>query len=297
VYAVPVSTHIQVTGTGISQVDVPYVNVINSGFTARVAAGLTTAGNGDFGYDTTAKNWHFFSNAVDNINVVSPSSLTITNNDCAKWSNSAGVITMTDNGGPCPPTITNPGNNFLTGYNATTGTWTQAQPSFANISGSIATGQLVTFGSRLVSDFTSSSGVGTALQATGISVPLPSTAKNYTFHCVVMYSQATNVAGDQFGIGLITTAPTFASALGAAFTNTGAASPQTTGVLTGLASVTPTAVVTFQPAVTSVLGAYLDGTVETSGSGASTFNLYVANGVAADVIVVKRDSACVLLPY
>jgi hypothetical protein len=65
-------------------------------------------------------------------------------------------------------------------------------------------------------------------------------------------------------------------------------------VLNGLVTTTPTAVVTFQPAVTTVLGATLDGTLETAGGGAATFNVYVLNGTAANVIVIKRGSYCTL---
>jgi hypothetical protein len=145
----------------------------------------------------------------------------------------------------------------------------------------------------VTTDFTDANSA--SLQAiTGLSFALSTTAVNFSFHCMLMYSQATNVAGDQFGVGVITTSPTNLSATGAAFTNTGAASPVSTGVLTGLASTTPTAIVTFQPAVTTVLRAELDGTVETAGTTASTLNFYVLNGTAADVIVVKRGSYCAL---
>jgi hypothetical protein len=144
------------------------------------------------------------------------------------------------------------------------------------------------------SDFTSANSA--ALQAiTGLSFPLGSTAQVFTFHCALMYSQATNVAGDQFGVGVITTAPTNVNVTGVAYTNTGAtAAAPFTGQLNALASTTPTAVVTFQPAVTSVLRAELDGTIETAGGGAATFNVYVLNGTAADVIVVKRGSYCTI---
>lgn len=145
---------------------------------------------------------------------------------------------------------------------------------------------------RVTTDFTDANSA--ALQAiTGLSFSLPAVAVNYSFHCSLMYSQATNVAGDQFGIGVITTAPTSASAFSTVNTN---ATAVQYGVLTSLASTTPTAVVTFTPAVATVLGANLDGTVEISGSGASTFNIYVLNGTAANVIVVKKDSYCTLYP-
>lgn len=155
-------------------------------------------------------------------------------------------------------------------------------------------GQIVSANKKfVVTDFTDANSA--ALQAiTGLSYNLGTTAATWSFHCSLMYSQATNVAGDQFGIGVITTAPTNVSATGRAWTNTGAAAPVSAGVLTGLASTTPTAIVTFQPAVTTVLGAELDGTVETAGGGTSTLNMYVLNGTAADVIVVKRGSYCAI---
>lgn len=68
---------------------------------ARVAAALTTTVNGDFGYDSTNLNWHFFGNGVDNINVIVPASVSITNSDCANWSKSGNVVTLNDAGSPC----------------------------------------------------------------------------------------------------------------------------------------------------------------------------------------------------
>lgn len=70
-------------------------------FKMRVGAGLTTTVNGDLGYDTTNKNWHIWGNAVDNINVVIPTSITPANNDCAKWTVVTGVITLNTNGAAC----------------------------------------------------------------------------------------------------------------------------------------------------------------------------------------------------
>lgn len=142
------------------------------------------------------------------------------------------------------------------------------------------------------SDFTSVNSA--ALQAiTGLTFSLGSTAQVWSFHCSLMYSQGTASAGDQFGVGVITTAPTNVNVFGVAYTTTGAASAQATGNLLNLASTTPTAVVTFTPAVNAtVYGASLDGTIETAGSGAATFNAYVLNGTAANVMVVKRGSYC-----
>lgn len=67
----------------------------------RVGAGATTASNGEVAYDTTNKNWHMFGNAVDNINVVIPVSISPANNDCAKFTVAAGVITLNTAGAAC----------------------------------------------------------------------------------------------------------------------------------------------------------------------------------------------------
>jgi hypothetical protein len=112
---------------------------------------------------------------------------------------------------------------------------------------------------------------------------------NASFTCKLIYSQATNVAGDQFGVGFSNTITNF-NAWGSVATNTGAATPFTTGVATGIVSNTPTAVVTFQPGNTGLNIAEIDGTLE-AGT-AATFQLYVANGTAADVILIKRSSYC-----
>lgn len=70
-------------------------------FKARVGAALTTSVNGDFGYDTTNKNWHFWGNGVDNINVVTPAASIPTNNHCAQWALVSNVLTLVDSGGAC----------------------------------------------------------------------------------------------------------------------------------------------------------------------------------------------------
>lgn len=165
--------------------------------------------------------------------------------------------------------------------------------AYTDGAGNYTTPGFIAAGNRkaLASDFTDANSA--SLQAiTGLSYTLQA-SKTYSFVCSLMYSQATNVAGDQFGVGVITTAPANVNAFGQAFTNTGAAAPESVGVLNALTTTTPTAVVTLQPAVTTVLGATLRGTVET-GAGTSTFGPYVLNGTAADVIVIKRGSYCEL---
>jgi hypothetical protein len=130
-----------------------------------------------------------------------------------------------------------------------------------------------------------------ALQAiTGLSIPIPSTfVGNLNFHCALGYSQATPIAGDQFGIALLTTAPTRIDGVALVATNV---TTTQYGLITNLTTTTPTAMVTFTPVPTTVLTAYLDGTVQVAGGGASTLQFYVLNGTAADVIVVAAGSYC-----
>jgi hypothetical protein len=143
----------------------------------------------------------------------------------------------------------------------------------------------------LSSDFTSANASG--LQAiTGLSCVFPAlnaVGVPTSFECSLAYSQATNVASDQFGLGFTGTITNF-NAWAMVATNTGAATPFTTATVTGIASNTPTSVVTFQPGNTGLNVAKINGTVEYSSAG--TFQVYVTNGTAADVIVVKRSSFC-----
>jgi hypothetical protein len=146
----------------------------------------------------------------------------------------------------------------------------------------------------LNADFTSANASG--LQAiTGLSCTLNNAFSAgivpvASFVCQLVYSQATNVASDQFGVGYSGGSVTNFSAWGSVATNTGAATPFTTGAAIAIVANTPTAVVTFQPGNTGVDIAQVYGTLETAATG--TLQLYVTNGTAADVIVVKRDSYC-----
>jgi hypothetical protein len=149
---------------------------------------------------------------------------------------------------------------------------------------------------RVTTDFTSANSA--ALQAiTGLTIALPAQANTYSFHCAVQYSQATPSAGDQFGIAVLTTAPTNAMVSAIVDQLGGAAGTVSPGTLAGLTTTTPTAFVTFTPANNAIHAGFIDGTVEIPGSGASTFQLYVLNGTAANVIVVKRGSYCHLTGY
>lgn len=146
---------------------------------------------------------------------------------------------------------------------------------------------------QLTSDFTSAA--NTSLQTiTGLSWNLDGTAKNYSFHCSLMYSQGTAAASMQFGIQVATANPTNVNAKGRVDTSTSA---QTSGVLTGLATTTATSIVTFTPSASAtVFGADLDGSIELPanlGAG-NVVNIMVQTSNASDLPTVKRGSYCYL---
>lgn len=145
----------------------------------------------------------------------------------------------------------------------------------------------------VTTDFTDSTST-TLTAITGLSWTLPtSRAAVFSFHCGLLFDQATAAVSDSFGVGVTGTAPTNLSASGTVFT---AAGVETTGTLVGLASTTPTAVVTFTPsAITTVWKAELDGTIEQpSNATPGVFNIYVSTTTGGDNIIVKRGSYCSL---
>lgn len=64
----------------------------------RIAAGLTTASNGEIGYDTTNLNWHVWDNAVDSMLGIFPTSLSVTDGHLVTWAKSGNTITLNDGG-------------------------------------------------------------------------------------------------------------------------------------------------------------------------------------------------------
>jgi hypothetical protein len=129
----------------------------------RVGAGLTTVGNGDFGFDTTHQNWHIYANGLDNYAFVGSSALTYTNNDCAKFSNASGTVTIADAGAPC----------YTSSILFLTSNYTNSTTTFTNVPGwSFAAAANTNY--ALHCDFTyqeSLSGAQLQLQVTGPSSP------------------------------------------------------------------------------------------------------------------------------
>jgi hypothetical protein len=97
---------------------------VSGKFTAPSAASFAAANNGQFGYDTTHKNYHVFVNGVDAIVLTIPTAAAVTNGDCPKLTNVAGQIGIADTGQPC-------GSGSSTAITALAGDVTAAGPGSA----------------------------------------------------------------------------------------------------------------------------------------------------------------------
>lgn len=145
----------------------------------------------------------------------------------------------------------------------------------------------------VTSDVTDSTDA-TLVPITGLTYTMPLGTINASFHCSLMFEQASAAVADAFGIGVTLTAPTQVNANGVSFSGT--ASAPTAGTLIGLTTTTPTAIVTFTPsAITTVWNATLDGTIEYPGNATqAVVNFYMSTTTGADNLIVKRGSYCSL---
>jgi hypothetical protein len=143
----------------------------------------------------------------------------------------------------------------------------------------------------IAGDFTTS-GVGTALEATGLTFTLPANlATNVSFSCYLVYHQNSGTAAVAFGVKN-SVSPTQLNALG--YINT-SATAFTAGNLTGLASTTATNVVSATPSViTTNWNAEIHGMIEQPSGSANTVTILVSTATAGDTVTVKRGSYCVL---
>lgn len=240
------------------------------GLKVPVVAGCTAAANGNICDDTTRGNFHVrAAGGVDSIVLVSTT---------------------------LPGTVA----ALLKSNNTTTALISAA--SIVDDGSDITSTEIASLGNRvaLTSDFTDSTSATLQLVSVGAGNELKWTlptnkALNVSFHCVLLFDQATAAVSDSFGIGVTGTAPTQANASGVVWSNASGAWT-TTGVLTALASTTPTAVATFTPsAITTVWRAELDGTVEQpSNATPGVFGIYVSTTTGTDNIIVKRGSYCSL---
>lgn len=90
-------------------------------------AGATTTSAGAIVLDTTNKNLHLGANSVDNIVPVVPTSVTPADNDCVKWTITAGVRTLNTAGGVCSTNAVTSVFGRTGAVAATSGDYTAAQ--------------------------------------------------------------------------------------------------------------------------------------------------------------------------
>lgn len=157
----------------------------------------------------------------------------------------------------------------------------------AQAAGAVNWSNIHTF--RLAADFTDGGAVTTAQNIPGLTLTLSAgQAGTYQIDCDLFYSQATVVA-DTFALQF-SIAPTNGQFGGIAATNATAYASGTPATITSTASAT---VVAFTPAVTTVLYAHLGGSVDIPNNGTDTLvNVQVSQATAANVVVIKRNSAC-----
>ena len=117
----------------------------------------------------------------------------------------------------------------------------------------------------------------------------------YSFHCGILYSQATAVAANGIAVQGANASPVRLDAWGKMDTSNAYAG--SAGSALSITSTTATSVVTATPGLTStVYQASLDGTIQANNLNATTLNVLVFTGNGADVVTVKAGSYCRLMP-
>ena len=145
----------------------------------------------------------------------------------------------------------------------------------------------------VTSDFTDSTST-TLVLVTGLSTTMPvSKAVVVKYDCLLYFDQSSTAVVDEIGVGITGTAPTYSNHHAVVWANASHAWT-TTGVLSDLASTTPTLVASFTPsAITTIWSAELSGTIEQpSNATPGVFGVYVYTTTGTDNFIVKRDSAC-----
>jgi hypothetical protein len=148
---------------------------------------------------------------------------------------------------------------------------------------------------RVATNFTTAN--NTNLQTiTGLSWTLdPTTARNYSFHCSLSYSQATANVAVAFGIQASTTAPTNIFANGTQQITVGPPATFVTGTLATLTTTTAINIVSGTPgALTTNYTATLDGTIENPVTAPNNITIMVSTAAGADAVTVLRGSYCQL---
>ena len=89
----------------LSGATIDFSATLGSAFKLPVLAGLTTAHNGNAGYDSTSNNWHAYQNGNDSYLFSGPVSGTYNNGDCLQLGVTAGSITLVDAAAACASAI------------------------------------------------------------------------------------------------------------------------------------------------------------------------------------------------
>jgi hypothetical protein len=172
---------------------------------------------------------------------------------------------------------------------------------YANFSGRVQTGIgefLLTSNTQyLASDSSAITATtpGTVVFTWG-SLPLSSA---YSFHCGILYSQATASAANGMAVQGASASPVRLDAWGKMDISNPASANYTgsAGSALNITTTTATSVVTATPAATgTVYQASLDGTIQANSSNATTLNVLVFTGNATDALTVKAGSYCRLMP-
>ena len=135
---------------------------------------------------------------------------------------------------------------------------------------------------------------------TGITATTPGTAEftwpaltpnvDYSFHCAIMYQQATAASGVGFSVQGAVNAPTRLDAMGTVYTNNTGTSVQ--GSAANVTTTTATSVVTATPSATATtFQVTLDGTIQV-GAITSTLTVLAYTGNAGDAVSLMAGSYC-----
>lgn len=133
---------------------------------------------------------------------------------------------------------------------------------------------------------------------TGLNFTAPaSVASNWSFHCDILYSQATAAAANLWGITTAGTAPTNLLVFGEVLTNQTGTQVDNNAIISSVASTT---VITATPSAFGAIGttadmfqAHLWGTLEAPANASPTqVGVAVASGNGSDALTIYRGSAC-----
>jgi hypothetical protein len=150
----------------------------------RVSAGLTTSTNGDFGFDSTNGNWHFY-NGADLI--MAPLASGFTSGHCGQPTSSSGKWTIADSGSPCGS-----GSGPGTGTQYALADWATTS-TLGSIPGAI-TGQVPVASNGAAPAFKSAGLGGRTVAGTTDSIACDSSTATIDRNTTIKYTSTANVA-------------------------------------------------------------------------------------------------------